>query len=60
MKILRKIITLIFEPLKALSNRNIAEKTSSYFAKNKWMVYVLAFVITMAILFITYVLNVSW
>lgn len=60
MKTLKKILTLIFEPLKALSNRNIAEKTSSYFNKNKWMIYVVSFLITLLVLFITYILKVSW
>lgn len=60
MKTLKKILTLIFEPLKALSNRNIAEKTSSYFNKNKWMIYVVSFLITLLVLFVTYILKVSW
>ncbi|HAX01982.1 MAG: hypothetical protein A2Y45_02635 [Tenericutes bacterium GWC2_34_14] len=60
MKILKKILTLIFEPLKALSNRNLAEKTSSFFNKNRWMIYVVSFIITMLVLIITYVLSISW
>lgn len=60
MKILKKILTFIFEPLKTLSNRNIAEKTSSYFNKNKWMIYVVSFLITFIVLFVTYFLKVTW
>lgn len=60
MKIIKKILTLIFEPLRAFANRNIAEKTSSFFNKNKWMIYVVSFLITLAVLFITYILNISW
>ncbi len=60
MKLLKKILTFIFEPLKAFANRNLAEKTSNYFNKNKWMIYVLSFVLTALILFITYALKISW
>lgn len=60
MKLLKKILTLIFEPLKALANRNIAEKTSSYFNKNRWMIYVVSFLITLVVLFVTYILKISW
>lgn len=60
MKTLKRILTLIFEPLRAFANRNLAEKTSSFFNKNKWMIYVVSFLITLLVLFITYVLKVSW
>ncbi len=60
MKTLKRILTLIFEPLRAFANRNLAEKTSSFFSKNKWMIYVVSFLITLFVLFITYVLEVSW
>ena len=60
MKTLKRILTLVFEPLRAFANRNLAEKTSSFFNKNKWMIYVVSFLITLIILFITYVLEVSW
>jgi len=58
---LKKFLTLIFEPLKAFSNRNIAEKTATYFNKNKWLAYVVSIVITLAILVIKYVIpNIAW
>ena len=60
MKTLKRILTLVFEPLRTFANRNLAEKTSSFFNKNKWMIYVVSFLITLIILFITYVLEVSW
>jgi t-SNARE complex subunit (syntaxin) len=60
MKTLKKILTLLFEPLKAFANRNLAEKTSAFFYKNKWMIYVVSFIITMLVLVITYVLSISW
>lgn len=60
MKIFKTILTFIFEPLKAFANRNLAEKTSAYFNKNKWMIYVVSFIITLLIIVITYVLEVTW
>ena len=60
MRYMKKILTLIFEPLKAFANRNLAEKISSFFFKQKWMIYVLSLIITVLILVITYILNVNW
>ena len=52
---LKKLFTLIFEPLKAFANRNLAEKIAMFFSKNKWMTYVLSVVITVIILLMFYV-----
>lgn len=60
MKTIKSILTFIFEPLRAFANRNIAEKVSTYFSKNKWMIYVVSFIITLLIILITYVLEVTW
>jgi len=60
MNTIKKILTFIFEPLRAFANRNIAEKTSTFFSKNKWMIYVVSFLITLVVLVITYVLEISW
>jgi hypothetical protein len=60
MKTIKNILTFIFEPLKAFANRNLAEKVSTYFNKNKWMIYVVSFMITILIILITYVLEVTW
>jgi len=58
---LKKFLTLVFEPLKAFSNRNIAEKTSNYFNKNKWLAYVISFLITLAIMLFKYVIpGLAW
>jgi len=51
---LKKLLTLIFEPLRAFANRNLAEKTSMFFQKNKWMTYVLSVVITVIIILMFY------
>ncbi len=51
---LKKIWTLFFEPLKAFANRNLAEKISTYFTKNKWMTYIIALIFTLIIIFIGY------
>lgn len=60
MKTLKTILTFIFEPLKAFANRNLAEKTSTFFNKNKWMIYVVSLIFTLLIIIITYVLEVTW
>lgn len=57
MQTIKKILTLLFEPLKAFSNRNVAEKVSKFFIEHRWMIYVVSFLITMLILFTTYILQ---
>jgi hypothetical protein len=52
---LKKILTLIFEPLKAFANRNLAEKISMFFSKNKWMTYLLSVLITIIVVLMFYV-----
>ena len=54
---IKKILTLLFEPLKAFANRNLAEKISTYFSKNKWMTYVIALVFTLIIIFLGYTVS---
>lgn len=57
----RKLLYLFLEPLKALSNRNIAERTSNFFAKNHWLAYAVSILITLIILFLHYILpNIAW
>lgn len=57
MQTIKKILTLLFEPLKAFSNRNVAEKVSKFFMDHKWMIYVVSFLLTLLILFLTYILQ---
>jgi len=61
MKIIKKFLTFIIEPLNFLANRKLAEKTSVYFAKNKWVSYVVALVFTILILLLMYLIpNLAW
>ncbi len=53
---IKKILTLIFEPIRAFSNRNFAEKLSIYYSKNKWIAFVLSLLITLVIFTLAYVL----
>jgi hypothetical protein len=53
---MKKLLTLIFEPIKAFSNRNVAEKISQFFSKNKWLAYVVALVATLTLFVLYYVL----
>jgi hypothetical protein len=58
---MKRLFTLIVEPLKFFASRNFAEKLSVYFSKNKVMTYLVAFVITVIIIFFAYILpNVKW
>jgi hypothetical protein len=58
---MKRLLTLIVEPLKFFASRNFAEKVSVYFSKNKGMTYLVAFFITMIIIFFAYILpNVKW
>ncbi len=52
---IKKLLTFIFEPLRAFSNRNFAEKLSLFYQKNKWISVFLALLITLVIVFFTYV-----
>jgi len=57
----KKIVYLFLEPLKALSNRNIAERTSNFFAKNHWLAYALSIVVTLIMVFLHYILpHIAW
>ena len=53
---MKKVLLAIFQPLKFFAGRQFAEKVSIYFTKHKAMLYVLSFVITLAIIFIVYIL----
>jgi uncharacterized BrkB/YihY/UPF0761 family membrane protein len=53
---MKKLLTLIFEPIKAFSNRNVAEKISQFFSKNKWLAFVVALVVTLVMFILYYVL----
>lgn len=53
---IKRILLGIIEPLKALSNRKFAEKAAEFFEKNSWAIYVLSLIITLTIMFLTYIL----
>jgi hypothetical protein len=58
---MKRLFTLIVEPLKFFASKNFAEKASVYFNKNKAMTFLVAFVITLMIIFFAYILpNVKW
>jgi len=54
MLILEKIIRIIFEPFKFISNKNLSERLSKFFQKNTYAIYILAFLITILIFIIRY------
>lgn len=53
---MKKLLTLIFQPLKYLASRSFAEKVSIYFTKHRWMVYLVSLLITLLIVFFSYIL----
>ncbi len=58
---IKKLLLFIFEPIRALSNRQFAEKAEGFFAKNKWAIYVLSLWITLLIVFLVYIFPyLSW
>ena len=53
---IKKFFTIIIEPLKSFANRNFAEKLSVFYHKHKWISYLLAFLATIVLLVLNYVL----
>ncbi len=55
MKIIREILSYIFEPIKLSGNREISEKTAKFFNQKRIFIYIIAFVITLAIFIYMYI-----
>jgi len=53
---IKKFFFIIIEPLKSFANRNFAEKLSVFYHKHKWISYLLAFLATIVLLVLNYVL----
>lgn len=51
----KKLFSFIFEPTKYFGSRDISSKFVSFFTKFPWMTYLLAFVITLVIMYFKYV-----
>lgn len=54
MKFFEKLFQFLIEPIKTITNRNLAEKTSMFFSKHKGAIYVLSFLLTALIIYINY------
>lgn len=52
---MKKILDFILQPFNYLSGKQGAEKISVFISKNKYLVYVISFVITLAIIFFMYI-----
>ena len=58
---MKKILTLIFEPFKFFASRSVAEKVSVYLSKHPVIIALISLLVTLAILFFTYVFpNIAW
>ncbi|VEU83077.1 hypothetical protein [Acholeplasma hippikon] len=55
MKVIKQILNFIFEPVRFVGSRNISNVIVKFFDKHKWLIYVLALVITTAVFIIYYI-----
>lgn len=55
---MKKILSFFLEPIKAFSNRQVAEKTANYYHKHPWIAYVIALIITVVLILLNYVLDI--
>lgn len=53
---MKKLFVILIEPFKGFGSRIMAEKIAIFFSRHQALVYVLAVLITFAILFIFYAL----
>jgi hypothetical protein len=52
MKIINRILEIIFEPFKWFGSGKVCEKLNRFFNKNTFIIYVLAFILTYIIFFV--------
>lgn len=51
---MKKILSVIFEPFKNISSKGLSEALFNLFNKNKFIIYILAILTTTLIIFINY------
>ncbi len=51
----KKLLSFIFEPTRIFGSRDTAGKFVSFFSRFPWLIYILAFLITTAIIYFKYV-----
>lgn len=54
MNFFKRLFSIIFEPLKLSGSRNFAESLAKFFTHKGFVVYILSFVLTLAIFLIIY------
>lgn len=52
---MKKFLNFFIEPFKYISNRNFSEKVSITFSKSPFLTFLLAFLITLTLIFLKYV-----
>ena len=52
---MKVIIKFLFEPIRYLGSRGFAEMVVKFFDRHEWLIYVVAFIITLVIMFMIYV-----
>lgn len=53
--LIKKIIHFLFEPVRFLGSRDLSDKIVQLFDRHKWLVFVVAFVISFVAIFVKYV-----
>lgn len=54
MKVIKKILLYLVEPFNEFGSRGFSEKTSKYVRENNFIIYLVAFLLTIIIIGITY------
>lgn len=58
---MKRILSFFFEPIKFFANRKFAEKLSVYLSKKPVVIAFISFLITLLIIFFTYIFpNLQW
>lgn len=52
---MKTLIKFLIEPIRYLGSRGFAEMVVKFFDRHEWLIYVVAFMITLIIVFLIYV-----
>lgn len=52
---MKKILHFIIEPIKFIGSRTFSNKVVAFFDRNKWLIYVIAFLVALGFVFFKYV-----
>ncbi|MDR2828221.1 MAG: hypothetical protein LBV51_02240 [Acholeplasmatales bacterium] len=55
MKILKKILNFILDPFRYIGNSHVSEKIIGFVSRHKWIIHILAIIITFLIVLFIYI-----